>query len=176
MASRCRPAGYPNTPALPPTVDIRSFSADFGPATLCLIRVQSASDLESELRVENSVRVKQAVGLADRSGGVPEMHAAYFTINVKPNDMEKFLEACIENGQASVRDEPDCYRFEILRDKNNQNRICFMEVFKDEQALETHWETPHFTKMWQTIENMVDGEIDQTDMEMVHSSDDSLGS
>ena len=104
------------------------------------------------------------------------MHAAYFTINVKPNDMEKILEACIENGQASVRDEPDCYRFEILRDKNNQNRICFMEVFKNEQALETHYETPHFSKMWQTIENMVDGEIDQTDMEMVHSSDDSLGS
>lgn len=76
------------------------------------------------------------------------MFAAYFTINVKPNDMETFLEACIENGQASVRDEPDCYRFEILRDKNNENRICFMEVFKDEQALETHWETPHFTKMW----------------------------
>ena len=104
------------------------------------------------------------------------MHAAYFTINVKPNDMEKFQEACIENGQASVRDEPDCYRFEILRDKNNQNRICFMEVFKDEQALETHWETPHFTKMWQTIENMVDGEIEQTDMESIYSSDDSLAS
>ncbi len=113
------------------------------------------------------------------------MFAAYFTIDVKPNDMEKFLEACIENGQSSVRDEPDCYRFEILRDKNNQNRICFMEVFKNEQALETHWETPHFSKMWQTIENMIDGEIgqtdlwnsiDQTDMEMVHSSDDSLGS
>ncbi len=104
------------------------------------------------------------------------MFAAYFTVNVKPNDMEKFLEACIENGQASVRDEPDCYRFEILRDKNNQNRICFMEVFKNEQALQTHWETPHFSKMLQTIENMVDGEWDQTDMESVYSSDGSWGS
>ena len=117
--------------------------------------------------------------------GVSKMFAVYVTINVKPNDMEKFLGACIEEGKASVRDEPDCYRFEILRDKNNPNRFCFMEVFKNEQALQTHWETPHFSKMWQTIEHMIDGEIgqtdlwnsiDQTDMEFVYTSDDSLGS
>jgi quinol monooxygenase YgiN len=99
--------------------------------------------------------------------------------------MEKFLAACIEEGKASVRDEPDCFRFEILRDKNDPNRVCFMEVFKDEQALATHWETPHFTRMWQIIENMIDagpGEtdlwnsIEQVDMDFVYSSDDSLNS
>lgn len=104
------------------------------------------------------------------------MFAAYFTIDVMPNDMEKFLGACIEEGKASVRDEPDCYRFEILRDKNNQNRVCFIEVFKNKQALEAHYETPHFSKMWQTIENMIDGELGQTDMEFVYTSDHSLGS
>lgn len=104
------------------------------------------------------------------------MYAGYFTVNVKPSHMEKFLQASIENGEASVRDEPDCYRFEIFRDKNDPNRVCFMEIFRNEQALQTHWETPHFTKMWQTIETMVDGAFDQTDMESIYSSDDSLGS
>ena len=104
------------------------------------------------------------------------MFAAYFTINVKPNDMEKFLEACLENGKASVRDEPDCYRFEILRDRSNQERVCFMEVFKNEQALEAHYRTPHFSKMWRTIETMMDGEPGETDMDLIYSSDDSLGS
>jgi autoinducer 2-degrading protein len=104
------------------------------------------------------------------------MFAAYFTINVRPNDMQKFLAACIEEGKASVRDEPDCYRFEILRDKNDQNRICFIEVFKNEQALQAHYETPHFSKMWEAIEGMIDGELGETDMEFVYSSDDSLGS
>ena len=113
------------------------------------------------------------------------MFAIYVTVDVKPNDMEKFLETCIEEAKASVRDEPDCYRFEILRDKNNQNRICFMEVFENEQALQTHQETPHFSKMWQAIENMIDVEIGQTDlwnsmgqtdMDFVYTSDDSLGS
>lgn len=109
------------------------------------------------------------------------MFVIFGTIDVKPNHMEKFLEACIEEAKASVRDEPDCYRFELLRDKNNPNRICYMEVFKNEQALQTHWETPHFSKMWQTIENMIDADdpwnsIRQTDMEFVYTSDGSLGS
>ncbi len=121
----------------------------------------------------------------ERVEGVFEMFAIYVTVDVKPNDMEKFLETCIEEAKASVRHEPDCYRFEILRDKNNQNRICFMEVFENEQALQTHQKTPHFSKMWQAIENMVDvkiGQTDlwnsmgQTDMEFVYTSDDSLGS
>ena len=120
----------------------------------------------------------------ERVEGVFEMFAIYVTVDVKPNDMEKFLETCIEEAKASVRDEPDCYRFEILRDKNNQNRICFMEVFENEQALQTHQKTPHFSKMWQAIENMVDvkiGQTDlwnsmgQTDMDFVYTSDDSLG-
>ncbi len=142
-----------------------------------------------EPRVEKSGRVKQGIGLVERAEGVPEMFAIYVTADVKPNHIEKFLEACIEEGSASVRDEPDCYRFEILRDKNNPNRICFIEVFKDEQALQTHQGTPHFSKMWQTIENMIEakineetGQIDlwnsmgQTDMEFVYTSDNSLGS
>jgi len=104
------------------------------------------------------------------------MFAAYFTISVKPNDREAFLETCLEEAQASARDELDCYRFEVFRDKNDENRFCFLEVFKDEQALEAHYETPHFVKMWQIIEPMIDGELGQTDMDFVYTSDPSLGS
>jgi quinol monooxygenase YgiN len=42
--------------------------------------------------------------------------------------------------------------------------------------LEAHYETPHFSKMWQTIENMIDGEMGETAMELIYSSDGSLGS
>jgi quinol monooxygenase YgiN len=91
--------------------------------------------------------------------------------------MEKFLEACIENGPAFVRNEPDCRRFDILRGKNDQDRICFIEVFKNEQALQAHYQTPHFSKPWRTIENMVDGEWGETEkMALIYSSDGSLGS
>jgi autoinducer 2-degrading protein len=153
---------------------------------LNLVRPPRLAGEGSEVRrqVACLLRVKQAVALTTGAEGGSEMFAAYVTIDVKPNDMEKFLEACIEEGRASVRDEPDCYRFEILRDKNDPNRICFIEVFENEQALQTHWETPHFSKMWRTVENMIDADVGrtdlwnsvgQTDMEFVYTSDDYLG-
>lgn len=104
------------------------------------------------------------------------MFAGYFTISVKPKDREVFLETCLEEARASARDEPDCYRFEVFQDKNDENRFCFLEVFKDEQALEAHYETPHFVKMWQIIEPMIDGELGQTNMDFLYTSDTSLGS
>ena len=103
------------------------------------------------------------------------MFAAYFVINVKPDHVEAFLEACIPEAKASVRDEPDCYRFDVMRDRNKSNRFHFLEIFKDAQALEDHYETPHFTEMWQTIEPMVEGELVQADLDLVLSTDASLG-
>lgn len=113
------------------------------------------------------------------------MYAIFVTMNVKPGCIEAFLEACVEEGKASVRDEPDCLRFEILRDKNNPDSVRFMEVFTDEKALETHWETPHFHKMWKTIEHMIEVDndeleifdaVEQVDMDFVYTSDPSLAS
>jgi quinol monooxygenase YgiN len=103
------------------------------------------------------------------------MFAAHFTINVKLDDLERVLEACIENGQVSARVEPDGYRFAIFMHKNNPNRVRSMEVFKSEQGLEARYETPHFSKMWEIIEDMIDGELGEAGMEFVYSKDGSLG-
>ena len=111
------------------------------------------------------------------------MFAIFVTVNVKPNCMEPFLAACVEEGEASVREEPNCLRFEILRDKGDRNRVCFIEVFNDEQSLQVHWETPHFEKMWETIKDMIDsgdGETElwdlfqQVEMDFVYSSDSAM--
>jgi quinol monooxygenase YgiN len=92
------------------------------------------------------------------------MYAVYVTVNVKQGYMEEFLTACVEEGEACDRDEPDCLRFEILRDKNNPNRVCAIEVFTDEQSLKAHWDTPHFKKWWNTVEHMIDPGEGETDL------------
>lgn len=111
------------------------------------------------------------------------MFAIFVTVNIKPDRIEEYLAACVEEGEASVRDELNCFRFEILRDKNKPNQVCYMEVFKDEESLQVHWETPHFKKMWDATKDMVDpggGQTDlwqlfrQVDMDFVYSSDRSL--
>ena len=104
------------------------------------------------------------------------MFAARFVINVKPEDVEKFQEAVVEEAKASVRDEADCYRFDIFKDRSKSNCFHFLEVFTNADALEKHYETPHFVKMWQTIEGMIEGKLQQTDLDLVYSSDTLLAS
>ena len=86
-------------------------------------------------------------------------------------EAEAFLSACVAQAKAAVTDEPDCYRFDILRDRTRPNRFHFLEIFRDSQALEDHYKTPHFAKMWQAIEPMIDGDLAETHLDLVYSSD-----
>lgn len=113
------------------------------------------------------------------------MFVIFVTMNVKQGYIEEFLAACVEEGEACDRDEPDCLRFEILLDKKVPNRVHAIEVFKDELCLQPHWETPHFKKWWDTVEHMIDpgeGNTDlwnafgQIDMDFVYTSDASVRS
>ena len=62
------------------------------------------------------------------------MHAIFVTINIKPGYREQFKEASLGDSQGSVRDEPGCFRFDILEDKTDPNRFYLYEVYEDEEA------------------------------------------
>ncbi len=98
------------------------------------------------------------------------MFSLFATVNVKPEHLDAFIQANLAVGEGSVR-EPGCFRYEVLRDRNNSNRFYFYEVFRDEKAAEAHWETPHFKTWWQTVnEEMLDGEIESIRMQTVFPS------
>ncbi|NCF26705.1 MAG: antibiotic biosynthesis monooxygenase [Gammaproteobacteria bacterium] len=99
------------------------------------------------------------------------MYAIFVAVNVKPEHVPAFEEANTINGKSTVESEPDCFRYDMLRDENNPNRFYFIEFFKNEAALHAHWETPHFKKYWETIGHMLDGEFEErVGMESVYSA------
>ena len=99
------------------------------------------------------------------------MYKGYFvTINVKPGDVDRFTEASFADAQGSVRDEPDCFRFDILRDPDIETRFYLYEVYTDESAMQVHMETPHFKRWWATVEDMID-DIGSIKMDTVFPSD-----
>ena len=51
------------------------------------------------------------------------MFAIFATINIKPGLADEFAQAGLADAQGSVRDEPGCFRFDILRDTENPNRF-----------------------------------------------------
>ena len=83
------------------------------------------------------------------------MFALIVSIWVKPEKLERFLEAAEENSTASVRDEAGCLRFDVVRDQAEPNHFLYYEVYRDEEAFGAHRQTPHYTRWRQAAAECV---------------------
>lgn len=68
-------------------------------------------------------------------------------LRVLPGAVDAFLDAACVNAAASLRDEPGCLRFDVLRVAGDDHRFTFYELYADREAFEAHRRTPHF-KRW----------------------------
>ena len=100
------------------------------------------------------------------------MHSIFVTIRIKPGFAEQFTEASFGDGQGSVRDEPGCFRFDILKNKSDPDLFHLYEVYADEAALEAHRNAPHYKKWRETVQDWLDGEPQRVAMTTVFPSDD----
>ncbi len=99
------------------------------------------------------------------------MYSIFVTINVKLKNLKAFTEASFGDAQGSVRDEPGCFRFDILEDKSIPTRFYLYEVYRDEEAFQAHLETPHY-KLWrETVGKMLDDGVESVKMHTVFPSD-----
>jgi len=72
------------------------------------------------------------------------MVVLHVTIQVKPENVAKFLEVARYDAERSEKDEPGCLRFDVIQDRDDPNRFYFYEVYRDAAALDAHRQTPHF--------------------------------
>jgi quinol monooxygenase YgiN len=75
----------------------------------------------------------------------------FVTIQIKPEFRDQYVEASLGDGIGSTRDEPGCYRFDVLQDEKDPNRIYFYEVYKDQAAFQEHLKQPHYLKWRDTV-------------------------
>ena len=99
------------------------------------------------------------------------MHAIFVTLNVQTDKIAEFEEVSLGDGQGSTRDEPECFRFDIMRDPQIPGRYYLYEVYLNEASLEKHRETPHFKKWWATVEEWLETDLEKIDMETIFPSD-----
>jgi quinol monooxygenase YgiN len=66
------------------------------------------------------------------------MYALVVSARVKPEQRGRFLEAIEGNAVTSVRDEPGCLRFDVVRDNDDPDHYLFYEVYRDADAFATH--------------------------------------
>lgn len=67
-------------------------------------------------------------------------------VKIKPDCIEQFMAALLENAKAARETEPGCLQFDVLVDPEDQTNVMFYEVYKDAAAFEAHQQTPHFKK------------------------------
>ena len=66
-------------------------------------------------------------------------------LEIDPARVDEFLEVITLNAQESVK-EPGCLRFEVNRQFEQPNLFGLSESYVDEEAMNAHYQTPHFAK------------------------------
>ncbi len=76
-------------------------------------------------------------------------------VYVKPEAVEAFERATVENRAGSIR-EPGVLRFDVLKSAERPAEYLLYEVYADDQATADHKETAHYKKWNETVAPMME--------------------
>jgi (4S)-4-hydroxy-5-phosphonooxypentane-2,3-dione isomerase len=71
------------------------------------------------------------------------MHILHVYIKIKPERIDDFIAATIENASASLR-EPGCVRFDLIQDAADPANFVLVEIYRDQASHAAHRESPHY--------------------------------
>ncbi|HNS21902.1 MAG TPA: putative quinol monooxygenase [Sedimentisphaerales bacterium] len=82
------------------------------------------------------------------------MLIVHVLVHVKPDQVEAFRAASIENAKESVR-EPGVARFDVIQQQEDPTRFVLMEVYRSASDPAQHKETAHYQKWRDAVEGMM---------------------
>jgi (4S)-4-hydroxy-5-phosphonooxypentane-2,3-dione isomerase len=75
-------------------------------------------------------------------------------VRVRPEFVEQFKEATIENARNSVK-EPGIARFDVVQQQDDSTRFVLVEVYRTSDAPARHRETAHYLAWKHSVESML---------------------
>ncbi|MDX9903573.1 MAG: antibiotic biosynthesis monooxygenase [Bacteroidales bacterium] len=78
-------------------------------------------------------------------------------VNVKPENVQDFIEAMRENHRGSIQ-EPGNMRFDVLQQADDPCRFMIYEAFETEEAVKEHKKTPHYLKWRDAVTEFMAGD------------------
>jgi len=78
------------------------------------------------------------------------MQIVHVHVRVKPDSIEQFKEATVENAGKSI-EEPGIARFDVVQDIIDPARFVLIEVYRHPEAPAAHKETAHYNKWRDTV-------------------------
>jgi quinol monooxygenase YgiN len=75
-------------------------------------------------------------------------------VHVKPDCVEPFKRACVENARESAK-EPGIARFDVAQQADDPTRFVLVEVYRTAEAPAKHKETAHYAKWRDAVATMM---------------------
>jgi autoinducer 2-degrading protein len=82
------------------------------------------------------------------------MFIVHVFVHVKPDKVEVFRAASIENARESIK-EPGIARFDFLQQQDDPTRFVLVEVYRTSDDPARHKETKHYQKWRDTVADMM---------------------
>lgn len=82
------------------------------------------------------------------------MHIVLVSVHVKPEAVEAFRAASIENARASLQ-EPGIARFDVLQQQEDPTRFLLVEVYRAPEDNPRHRETAHYAKWRDAVSELM---------------------
>jgi quinol monooxygenase YgiN len=89
---------------------------------------------------------------------------------VKPEHIEAFRAATLDNARASVR-EPGILRFDVVQQRDDPTRFVLIEVYRNPDAPAAHKETGHYKQWRDTVAVMMAAPRSSSTYTNVHPDD-----
>ncbi len=82
------------------------------------------------------------------------MYTVHVHIHIKPNMIERFREATIENARNSLQ-EPGVLVFDFYQNSDDPTRFVLIEVYREPEDANRHKETAHYLMWRDTVTEMM---------------------
>jgi quinol monooxygenase YgiN len=82
------------------------------------------------------------------------MQVVHVHVQVKPESIEAFRQATVENARNSVR-EPGIARFDVIQNTSNPAHFVLVEVYRNSDAPAQHKATAHYLKWRDAVAEMM---------------------
>jgi quinol monooxygenase YgiN len=82
------------------------------------------------------------------------MYILHVHLRVKPEHIEAFKKATVENARAS-RQEAGVARFDVIQQTDDPTRFMLLEVYRSAEGHAQHRETPHYSAWAAAVTDML---------------------
>jgi autoinducer 2-degrading protein len=95
-------------------------------------------------------------------------------VNVKPESVDDFKQASLENARNSIM-EPGVARFDVIQKQDDPSRFVLVEVYRTPEDPAKHKETDHYKKWRDAVAEMMEEPRTSVKYENIFPDDDGWG-